>query len=99
MAEKSNVVYIGRKPPMAYVLAVLTSFSDTTTPEVLLKARGRAITTAVDVAEIARRRFMKELTVSDISISTEELEQHEGGTRAVSAIEITLTNPAVAAKD
>ena len=99
MARESNVVYIGQKPPMAYVLAVLTSFSDTNTPEVLLKARGRSITTAVDVAEIARRRFLKELTVSNISIGTEELEQREGGTRAVSTIEITLTNPAVAAKD
>lgn len=99
MARESNIVYIGQKPPMAYVLAVLTSFSDTNTPEVLLKARGRSITTAVDVAEIARRRFLKELTVSNISIGTEELEQREGGTRAVSTIEITLTNPAVAAKD
>jgi DNA-binding protein len=99
MARESNVVYIGQKPPMAYVLAVLTSFSDTNTPEVLLKARGRSITTAVDVAEITRRRFIKDLTISNISISTEELEQREGGTRAVSAIEITLTNPAVATKD
>jgi len=99
MAKESNVVYIGRKPPMAYVLAVLTSFSDTNTPEVLLKARGKAITTAVDVAEITKRRFIKELTVDNISIGTEQLEQREGGTRAVSTIEITLKNPAVAAKD
>jgi len=98
MAKESNVVYIGSKPPMAYVLAVLTSFSDANTPEVLLKARGRAITTAVDVAEITKRRFVKELTVDNISIGTEELEQREGGTRAVSTIEITLKNPA-AAKD
>ncbi len=99
MAKESNVVYIGRKPPMSYVLAVLTSFSDTNTPEVLLKARGRAITTAVDVAEITKRRFIKELTVDNISIGTEQLEQHEGGTRAVSTIEITLKNPSAAAKD
>ncbi len=99
MAKESNVVYIGRKPPMSYVLAVLTSFSDTNTPEVLLKARGRAITTAVDVAEITKRRFIKELTVDNIIIGTEQLEQHEGGTRAVSTIEITLKNPSAAAKD
>jgi DNA-binding protein len=99
MAKESNVVYIGRKPPMAYVLAVLTSFSDTNTPEVLLKARGKAITTAVDVAEITKRRFIKELTVDNISIGTEQLEQREGGTRAVSTIEITLKNPSAAAKD
>jgi DNA-binding protein len=99
MAKESNVVYIGQKPPMAYVLAVLTSFSDMNTPEVLLKARGRAITTAVDVAEITKRRFIKELTVDNIIIGTEQLEQHEGGTRAVSTIEITLKNPSAAAKD
>lgn len=100
MAKPSNVVYIGRKPPMAYVLAVLTSFSEPNTLEVLLKARGRAITTAVDVAEITKRRFVKELSVDSIIIGTEQLEQHEGGTRAVSTIEITLTkDSAVAAKD
>jgi len=99
MARESNVVYIGSKPPMAYVLAVLTSFSDANAPEVILKARGRAITTAVDVAEITKHRFIKELTVDDISIGTEQLEQREGGTRAVSTIEITLKNPAVTAKD
>lgn len=96
MARESNIVYIGRKPPMAYVLAVLTSFSDTNTHEVLLKARGRAITTAVDAAEITRRRFMKELEVGGIIIGTEELPQQEGGTRAVSSIEITLRKPSAA---
>jgi DNA-binding protein len=56
----------------------------------MLKARGRAITTAVDVAEVTRRRFMSDLTVENISIGTEELPQEVGGTRAVSTIEIKL---------
>jgi len=87
---ESNVVFIGRNPPMSYVLAVLTGFSSSKSEDVILKARGRAITTAVDVAEITRRRFMKELSVSKIIIGTEELPRDGGGTRAVSTIEITL---------
>jgi DNA-binding protein len=86
----SNVVFIGRNPPMSYVLAVLTGFSSSKAEDIILKARGRAITTAVDVAEITRRRFMKELSVSTIIIGTEELPRDGGGTRAVSTIEITL---------
>ena len=75
---------------MSYVLAVLTGFSSSKAGEVILKARGRAITTAVDVAEITRRKFMRELSVGNITVGTEELPQEGGGTRAVSTIEITL---------
>jgi len=76
---------------MSYVLAIITSFTGSDAKEVTLKARGRAITTAVDVAEITMRRFMKELNVGKITIGTEEIQQEEGGTRNVSTIEITLT--------
>lgn len=91
MPKEQNIVYIGKKPTMNYVLAVITSFNSTDTKEVTLKARGRSITTTVDVAEIVRRKFMKELNVGKITIGTEEIEQEEGGTRNVSTIEITLT--------
>jgi len=90
LAEKDNVVFIGRKPPMSYVLAVLTGFSATKTDEIVLKARGRAISTAVDVAEISRRRFVQGLEVSDITIGTENMTRESGETRGVSTIEITL---------
>jgi len=94
MSEDQNVVYIGRKPVMSYVLAVITHMNRPDAKEVVLKARGRAITTAVDTAEVTRRRFMSELAVEQISIGTEELPQETGGTRAVSSIEITLSRPA-----
>jgi len=90
MSREPNTVYIGTKPVMNYVLAVITNFNSSDTKEVTLKARGRAITTAVDVAEITRSRFMKELNVGKISIGTEEL-QREDGTRNVSTMEILLT--------
>ena len=88
--EEQNIVYIGNKSVMSYVFAVVTSFSTLNTKEVTLKARGRAISTAVDVAEITRRRFADKVEVKDIQIGTEELSLEQGGTRAVSTMEITL---------
>jgi len=89
--EEQNIVYIGNKSVMSYVFAVVTSFSTLNTKEVTLKARGRAISTAVDVAEITRRRFADKVEVKDILIGTEELPLEQGGTRAISTMEITLT--------
>jgi DNA-binding protein len=91
MQKDPNIVYIGRKPVMSYVLAVITSYNQSETKDVTLKARGRSMTTAVDVAEIVRRRFMKDLKTNKITIGTEELQQEEGGTRNVSTMEIMLT--------
>ncbi len=93
MAEKSGIVFIGSKLPMDYVLAVMTRLSASNAKEVVLKARGQAISTAVDVAEITRRRFLKDLKVSKIAIGTEEMPPREGENRArmVSTMEITLT--------
>ena len=93
MAEKSNdVVFVGNKPPMSYVLALITAFSSGQN-EITLKARGQAITTAVDVAEITRSRFIKDIKVSKIAIGTAEMPPREGENRSrmVSTIEITLT--------
>jgi DNA-binding protein len=88
--EDQNIVYIGRKPPMNYVTAIISSFTGSSAENVILKARGRSITTAVDAAEITRRRFMKELKTTKIRIGTEELQLKEGGTKNVSTMEITL---------
>ncbi len=93
LPREPNVIYVGRKPPMNYVLAIITNFSGSNADEVTLKARGRSITTAVDAAEIARHRFMKDLTIGQITLGTEEMPPREGENRArmVSTIEITLT--------
>ena len=89
MSKDPNTIYVGTKPVMSYVLAVITHFNSSDVKEVALKARGRAITTAVDTAEIVRRKFLKELKAAKITIGTEEL-QREDGTRNVSTIEINL---------
>jgi len=83
-----NVVFIGIKPVMNYVLAVITQFN-MGSGDVILKARGRAISRAVDVAEITRNRFMQGLQVKNILIGTEEL-QGERGAANVSTVEIVL---------
>ena len=91
MGTESNVVYIGSKPPMNYVMAAITAFNMGNTTEISLKARGRAISTAVDVAEIVRNRFLKDAKVHAISIGTEQITPREGGNpRNVSTLEITL---------
>ncbi len=89
MAEE-NIVYIGKKPLMSYVLAVVMQFGSGSN-EVMIRARGRSISTAVDVAEVVRNRFVPESKVKDIQISTEKLTGEDGRTVNVSAIEIYLT--------
>jgi DNA-binding protein len=90
--KRPDVVFVGNKPPMSYVMAVMTALSSGAISEVTLKARGRAITTAVDVAEITTNRFIKDLKVKAIGIGTEELPAREGENRLrnVSIIEIKL---------
>ena len=90
---KSRIVFVGNKMPMDYVMAIMTGLSTSNDEAVTLKARGNAITTAVDAAEITRNRFLKNLKVSKITIGTEEMSPREGETRArmVSTIEIVLT--------
>jgi DNA-binding protein len=88
-SSDENTVYVGKKPTMNYVLAVVTQFNSGS-PEIIIKARGRSISRAVDVAEIVRHRFVSSATVKDIIIDTEQLDTDEGPTINVSSIEIIL---------
>ena len=86
-----NVIYVGKKPPMSYVLAVVTQFNSGSA-EVVIKARGRSISTAVDTAEIVRNRFVTDAELKDVKIGTESItNEEEGRTSNVSSIEIILT--------
>jgi len=87
-----NVIYVGRKPPMSYVLAVVTQFQGSGSDEVIIKARGKSISTAVDTAEIVRNRFVTDANIKEIKIGTESItNEEEGRTSNVSSIEICLT--------
>ena len=92
--SEANSVLIGRKPIMNYVLACITLFHSGA-KEVSIKARGRAISRAVDVAEILRKRFMPNLKIKEINIGTEQVQpkEEEGSStpRNLSTIEIVLT--------
>ena len=88
-----NVIFIGQKPPMSYVLAVVTQFNSNGSKNVILKARGRSISTAVDTAEIVRNRFIQNAEIKKIITGTESLTNEEGRTSNVSSIEVTLHVP------
>lgn len=87
--EDNAVVFIGDKPVMNYVLAVLTQFNRTVST-VTLKARGRSISRAVDTAEITRNRFMPNLMIQGITIGTETIPDDQGRNVNVSSMEIVL---------
>jgi DNA-binding protein len=84
-----NMVFVGKKGTMAYVLAAVTQFNAGAT-EITIKARGRAISRAVDVAEIIRNRSVAGSKIVSIDISTEEVETMDGRPLKVSAIEIKV---------
>lgn len=88
--NKDNTVFVGNKPVMNYVLAVVTQFNNGA-QEVAIKARGKAISRAVDTAEIALNRFLQDVNKKEIFTSTEVIDTESGKTN-VSSIEIVLTN-------
>jgi DNA-binding protein len=90
--QDENVVFIGSKPFMNYVTGVVMQFTTKGSTEVIVKARGKFISRAVDVAEVATKRFLKEhnIGIKDINIDSEEFENKEGKRVNVSTIEITL---------
>ena len=88
----SNIIYIGEKPFMNYVTGVVTQFKTKNQKEVIVKARGKFISRAVDVAEVSAKKFLKEenIHVKDIKINSEEFENKEGKKVNVSTIDIVL---------
>lgn len=87
-----NSIFIGGKPFMNYVTSVVMQFTTKNAEEVIVKARGKFISRAVDVAEVASKRFLKGQTkVKEIRIDSEEFENKEGKEVRVSTIEIVLS--------
>jgi len=86
---EDNVVFIGNKPVMNYVLAIVTQFNNGA-PEISVKARGKAISRAVDAVEVSRNRFLPQSKIKEIKIGTEKIATDRGESN-VSTIEILLT--------
>jgi archaea-specific DNA-binding protein len=89
--SESNSVLIGRKPVMNYVLACITLFHGGA-KEINIKARGKAISRAIDVEEVVRRRFLPDVKVKRVGIGTDQVAPYEEGSSLtnISTIDITL---------
>jgi len=88
---EDNNIFIGGKPFMNYVTGVVMQFTTKNAEDVIIKARGKFISRAVDVAEVASKRFLQgTVAVKDIKIDSEEFKNNEGKDIRVSTIEVTL---------
>lgn len=88
---EDNSIFVGTKPFMNYVTGVVMQFTTKNASEVIVKARGKFIARAVDVAEVACKRFLEgAVSVKDIKINSEQFENNEGKQVRVSTIEIAL---------
>ena len=88
---QDNAIFIGTKPFMNYVTGVVMQFTSKGAQEVIVKARGKFISRAVDVAEVASKRFLEgHIEVQNIVIGSEEFQNNEGKQVRVSTIEINL---------
>jgi len=89
--EKDNIIFVGRKPLMNYVTAIVMQFTTKNEKEIIIKTRGKFISKAVDIAEVAVKRFLKEIIeIKSIKIDSEELKNKEGRNIRVSNMEIIL---------
>ena len=90
-AQDDHVVFVGDKPFMNYVTGVVMQFTTQNAKESTVKARGKFISKAVDIAEVATKRFLEgEVNIKNISINSEEFKNKEGKDVRVSTIELTL---------
>ena len=88
---EDNSIFIGGKPFMNYVTGIVMQFTTKNASEVIVKARGKFISRAVDVSEVATKRFLLgQVKLKGVAIDSEEFENNEGKTVRVSTIEITL---------
>jgi DNA-binding protein len=87
-----NSIFIGGKPFMNYVTGVVMQFTTKNASEVVVKARGKFISRAVDVSEVAIKRFLQgQAVVKDIKIGSEEFKNDEDKDVRVSTIDIVLS--------
>ncbi len=84
-----SLMYIGKKPSMNYVLAINSRMLEGL-DELTIKARGKTISKAVDVAEIVTNRFITDANDEQVKISTEEVIREDGNVTNVSTIEIVI---------
>ena len=88
--KANNEIFIGKKPLMTYVTATLVQLANE--PVVIVKARGKSITRAVDVAQIIVKRMdTLGYKIGPIKIGSETIQSQDGRTRNVSTIEVSIS--------
>ena len=86
-----HIIFVGSKPLMNYVTGIVMQFTTHNAPEVAIKARGKFISKAVDITEVAVKRFLdNQVRLQDIKINSEEFTNEEGRLVRVSTIELFL---------
>jgi archaea-specific DNA-binding protein len=89
--NEDNSIFVGEKPFMNYVTGVVIQFTTQGATEVIVRARGKFISRAVDVVEVVKNRFLVgQVKIKDIQIASEEFKNKEGKDVRVSTIDITL---------
>ena len=90
--ENEHTVFVGGKPFMNYVTAVVMQFTVKNAERVVVRSRGKFISRAVDIAEVVRNRFLKDqISVEDIQIGSEEFKNKDGQMVKVSTLDIALS--------
>jgi DNA-binding protein len=87
--QQANLIRIGKKPIMNYVVACVTLLNSGA-EEIMVRARGQAITKAVETVLMLRNSFLKDLEIEEINIGSEEVTRLDGTRGSISTIEITL---------
>jgi archaea-specific DNA-binding protein len=87
--EEPNIVRIGKKPIMNYVVACMTLLNNGVS-DVMVRARGQSITKAVETVEMLRRAFLRNIKIYSVDIGTEEVKREDGSIASLSMIEIIL---------
>ncbi len=90
-----NLIFIGTKPLMNYVTAVVMQFTTKTAGSVTIKARGKFISKAVDVAEVATKRFLEgQAEIGSVKTNSEQFTTPEGKQVRVSSVELSVNRKA-----
>ena len=86
---KRNLVIMGNKPIMNYVVACLTLFNEGA-ETVKVRARGKHINKAADTVGLLRRVFLPNLRVVEAETGTDVLTRTDGNQAHVSILEIVI---------
>ena len=87
--SEGNVIFVGGKTLMSYVSSVVALF-EFGVLEVVVSSRGKFISKAVDVSEVVKKKFLKDVVIKEIKIDSQEFDNKEGKKVTVSTMDLTL---------